>query len=72
MLTVIIDKSVLKGAKVVLFGAGGNGRYFLMKLREEGFSVAYFVDNGDKVKEAEGVPVYEPQRLLTEDRQNLK
>ena len=68
----IIDKSVLKEAKVVLFGAGNNGRNYFDGLTNEGFSVAYFVDNNKNLAESKGIPVYEPEILLNEDKPRLK
>ena len=68
----IIDKSVLKEAKVVLFGAGNNGRNYFDRLTNEGFSVAYFVDNNKNLAESKGIPVYEPEILLNEDKPRLK
>ena len=73
--------TMLKDSKVVLFGAGQNGRAILKKLLDNGILPAYFVDNNPKIKfvgyddgarEAGALTVNMPNVLLSEDRSFLK
>lgn len=66
----------LKNHKVVLFGAGYNGKKYLKMLLDAGVDVAYFVDtnassmSGSRV--VEGLPVHMPDALLSEEKSKLK
>ena len=60
-----------KDAKVVLFGAGDNGKLILKQLMSDGIMPAYFVDS-NYLKLGDGVVVHDPNFLLQEDKSNLK
>jgi len=70
----------LQGKKVVLFGAGKNGKKVLDKLVENGITPAYFIDNNPNVKFVEyenntgweRLCVKSSDALMTEDKHNLK
>ena len=71
----------LKGSKVVLFGAGRNGKLLLEKLIRYGATPAYFADNNNEIPNVEytdnlGVlctlVVKAPDALLGEDKSTLK
>ena len=67
----------LKKHKVVLFGAGNNGRMLLKELRDNGVTPAYFVDNNTGLESSQtsrngGIIIKHPQALLIEDQNNLK
>jgi len=71
---------MLKGAKVVLFGAGKNGRKMLELLISHGITPAYFVDNNTDTKFVERADKSEgsvffvnlPEVLLSEEKSKLK
>ena len=66
----------LKNSKVVLFGAGGNGRITLEKLIDNNIIPAYFVDNNREITNISGrgrtFSVSPPEILLDEDKSDLK
>ena len=66
----------LRNSKVVLFGAGKNGRKILELLMDNGITPAYFVDNYEASKtvalNGNTFPVKEPKVLLNEEKQNLR
>jgi hypothetical protein len=71
----------LKNAKVVLFGAGRNGKVVLGKLVDNGITPAYFVDSNPQIDIIENIgpegvirkfSINKPEVLLAEYKPNLK
>jgi len=66
----------LKNKKVVLFGAGNNGKRFFLILSNHGITPVYFVDNnanGNSSVQINGevLPVFQPTVLLSENKEAL-
>ena len=66
----------LQGKKVIIFGAGNNGKSLLEKLVNHGITPAYFVDNKSKEKyiqfNGHNYSIFKPDVLENEEKENLK
>jgi SAM-dependent methyltransferase len=69
-------KRTLRESKVVLFGAGGNGKRILSSLINEGIIPSYFIDNDKNLtsivtSDGKYLPVCHPDALYSEEKNAL-